>query len=215
MSKAYIYVVARDFGFAPNPFHGCCTLATCKPRIRSVAKRGDWVIGMGGTALKAVNKCVFAMCVTDHLNFNEYWKNPTYSGKRPVRNGSSVMLLGDNIYHTDSDGNWLQEDSHHSKSDGSPNPLNIETDTRVDRVLVSKHFYYFGNSAPCVPTNILDQIKYVNRRDHRTYPLSEAQPLIDWIEGSFGALKNQIASDPFNFSQSNKRYAGVGSKITD
>ncbi len=29
----------RDYGFAPNPFHGICTLATCKPVIRRVARR--------------------------------------------------------------------------------------------------------------------------------------------------------------------------------
>lgn len=43
--KLYSYVVARDFGFAPNPFHGYCTLATCKPDIRATASVGDWVIG--------------------------------------------------------------------------------------------------------------------------------------------------------------------------
>ena len=31
--KLYSYIVARDFGFAPNPFYGFCTLATCKPKI--------------------------------------------------------------------------------------------------------------------------------------------------------------------------------------
>ena len=34
MSRVYMYVVDRDFGFAPNPFHGVRTLATCKPPIR-------------------------------------------------------------------------------------------------------------------------------------------------------------------------------------
>ena len=47
MTKVYMYVVDRDFGFAPNPFHGFCTLATCKPRTRRVAKVGDWIVGMG------------------------------------------------------------------------------------------------------------------------------------------------------------------------
>ena len=30
----YEYVMTSDSGFAPNPFHGTCTLACCKPRIR-------------------------------------------------------------------------------------------------------------------------------------------------------------------------------------
>ena len=30
----YEYVMTSDSGFAPNPFHGACTLACCKPKIR-------------------------------------------------------------------------------------------------------------------------------------------------------------------------------------
>jgi len=48
MNSVFIYVVDRDFGFAPNPFHGYCTLATCKAKIRNQARVGDWVIGNGG-----------------------------------------------------------------------------------------------------------------------------------------------------------------------
>lgn len=40
-SNLYAYAITRDLGFAPNPFHGFCTLATCKPGIRKTAKVGD------------------------------------------------------------------------------------------------------------------------------------------------------------------------------
>ena len=70
MGRVYIYVVARDFGFAPNPFHGFCTLATCKPRIRRKAEVGDWVIGMGGDRLNATGRCIYAMRVSAKVNFN-------------------------------------------------------------------------------------------------------------------------------------------------
>src|SRR5712692_3617380 len=99
MSKLYMYVVDRDFGFAPNPFHGYCTLATCKPSIRARAQVGDWVVGMGGARLKATVQGVFAMVVDETLTFNGYWSNPVYLDKRPVRNGSSRMMVGDNIYY--------------------------------------------------------------------------------------------------------------------
>ena len=33
----------RDYGFAPNPYFGYCTLATCKPVIRRCAGVGDWI----------------------------------------------------------------------------------------------------------------------------------------------------------------------------
>ena len=39
--------MTRDYGFAPNPFFGFCTLANCKPKIRKSANVGDWIIGTG------------------------------------------------------------------------------------------------------------------------------------------------------------------------
>ncbi len=85
MSRVYIYVVARDFGFAPNPFHGTCTLATCKPGIRASASIGDWVIGVGGARLGATGKCIFAMQVSEKLTFDEYWIDVRFKDKKPVR----------------------------------------------------------------------------------------------------------------------------------
>ncbi len=101
MSHVFIYVVDRDFGFAPNPFHGYCTLATCKPGIRRKATIDDWIIGVGGTRLNATGRCVFAMRATQILTFNDYWFDVTYLDKRPVRNGSRKMMVGDNIYYYD------------------------------------------------------------------------------------------------------------------
>ena len=92
-----MFVVARDFGFAPNPFHGVCTLATCKPVIRRVAATGDWVLGVGGSRLRAEGRLVFGMQVSSALTYDEYWHDPRYRDKRPVRNGSRKMVVGDNI----------------------------------------------------------------------------------------------------------------------
>lgn len=139
-----MYVVDRDFGFAPNPFHGYCTLATCKPGIRSGAQVSDWVIGMGGARLEATGRWLFAMRVTETLSFNDYWLNPSHRDKKPVRNGSSKMIVGDNIYHCDAPAKgWIQADSHHSNPDGTPNPHNIANDTKADRLLLSRHFCGF------------------------------------------------------------------------
>ena len=55
----YIYVVDRDFGFAPNPFHGYCTLATCKPKIRNGASIGNWIMGIGGGSIKSFRQVYF------------------------------------------------------------------------------------------------------------------------------------------------------------
>lgn len=211
MSKVYMYVVDRDFGFAPNPFHGICTLATCKPRIRRVAKEFDWVIGMGGGRLKATGHCIFAMKVSRSITFNEYWTNSSYQDKRPVRNGSLKMIVGDNIYHQ-SHGEWQQLDSHHSHADGSPNTHNITNDTKADAVLVSDHFFYFGSAAVEIPTAILQRLGYKNPRSHRTFDSVFAQPLISFIETNFKF--NRVFGDPFDFEAASSRYSAENNKVT-
>jgi hypothetical protein len=208
-TRAFIYVVDRDFGFAPNPFHGFCTLATCKPRIRSVARPSDWIIGVGGSRLKATNRCIFAMQVSERISFNDYWENPEFSDKKPVRNGSARMLVGDNIYRY-MNSRWEQADSHHSLSDGSQNLINLRKDTSSNSVLISRHFFYFGKSAVEIPGDILEDMGYANARNHRTFKLSEARRLIEFINKY---PKNQVLDDPFDFHIAASRYAGVGSKV--
>lgn len=213
-AKAYFYVVARDFGFAPNPFHGVCTLATCKPDIRRVANEQDWIIGMGGSRLKATGRCVFAMQVTAALSFDEYWGHPDYRVKRPVRNGSQKTMVGDNIYHReDGKGLWIQEDSHHSRPDGTADAFNVQADTRTNRVLLSKRFVYFGRQAAVVPSAVLGAIGYVNGRGHRTYPIEECRPMLEWLQKELDASLNTILGDPFDFDLSSSRYAYKGNKI--
>ena len=215
MSRVYIYVVDRDFGFAPNPFHGYCTLATCKPGIRNKAGFDDWVIGMGGVRLKAVGRCIFAMRIGQKITFNEYWTNPAYLDKKPVRNGSQKMLVGDNIYHFDSlRKKWLQADSHHSNADGSVNIHNMHTDTKSDKVLLSQHFFYFGKEAPIVPVKLLEVIGYQNRRNYRVFDAKICTSLIKWLHNSFGKLLNQVPADPFDFADSQKRYSVATNKIS-
>jgi Nucleotide modification associated domain 2 len=212
MSKIYIYVVERDFGFAPNPFHGYCTLATCKPRIRNTARVNDWVIGMGGCRLKATGRCIFAMCVTEVITFNEYWSRPEFIDKKPVINGSRKMMVGDNIYHKTSDNIWHQALSHHSSEDGSIGLVNLKRDTSSEQVIISRCFYYFGKDAPIVPTNILNSIGYKNQRGHRTFDDKKAAPIVDWLKERNESF-NQVVADPFDFSKSEKRYSGSGNKL--
>lgn len=212
--KVYIYVVDRDFGFAPNPFNGFCTLACCKPKIRSVAKAGDWVFGIGGTRLKATGKCIYGMQVSEHVTFDEYWADTKFRAKRPIRNGSRTVMLGDNIYHRDGTTSpWQQEDSHHSRPDGSPDVTNITNDTQKNKVLISNRFIYFGSQAPLVPEPIFDEMGYENRRAHRTYKASDAVPLLNWFEAFNPDRADHVRGDPFQFRQSGARYSSGTNKI--
>jgi hypothetical protein len=199
--------VDRDLGFAPNPFHGYCSLATCKPGIRKSASINDWVIGMGGGRLKATGCCVYAMRVDEKISFNEYWNNPIYNDKKPVRNGTKRMLVGDNIYHQNENGEWLQANSHHSHEDGSINMHNVVNDTQSNNVLISRHFYYFGQSAPQVPDNILDAIGYKNQRNYRVFASAECEPFLQWLRCHYQQSLNQVLAKPFDFDKSHVRYS--------
>ena len=215
MPRVYMYVVDRDFGFAPNPFHGVCTLATCKPIIRRTAQVGDWIIGMGGRRLNATGNCIFAMQVDECVTFDAYWNDPRFRDKRPIRNGSKKMMVGDNIYHRVSPAaQWQQEDSHHSLPDGSPNIHNLEQDTQTNRVLISRKFLFFGSDAPSVPVDILSGLGYQNGRSHRVFDLAECSPLLDWMKGGFGSDFGCVLADPFDFSISTMRYSVSDNRVT-
>jgi hypothetical protein len=151
--RLYSYVVARDFGFAPNPFSGFCTLATCKPEIRKRADTGDWVIGTGSKQRQRGNRMVFAMRVTEINTFNEYWEDSRFRSKRPYLLSSKKLAFGDNIYFK-KNGVWHQENSHHSHANGKPNQANISHDTRTDRVLISDDYAYWGGAGPIIPAAI-------------------------------------------------------------
>lgn len=149
--KLFSYIVARDYGFAPNPFFGFCTLATCKPQVRAKAAIGDWVVGTGAKGkYNLAGSLIYAMKVEEILTFDEYWADPRFACKRPVLNGSLKQLYGDNIYRRRGK-RWLQSDSHHSFEDGRPNPRNIERDTSANRMLISRTFAYFGDAAIAIP----------------------------------------------------------------
>lgn len=210
----YVYVVDRDFGFAPNPYHGCCTLATCVPRIRASAKIGDWIMGVGGSRLKATGRSIYLMKVSEVLTFNDYWSDVRFYRKKPVRNGSLVMMVGDNVYRQDADSKvWLQLDSHHSNPDGTTNHNNLKTDTSSEYVLVSDHFYYFGKSAPKVD---LESIGYKNHRGHSKMLLSNNNvfDFIGGIEQNYKMEMNLVLDDPFDFLGASRRVDQATRKIS-
>ena len=119
MSRLFSYVVDHDYGFAPNPFDGFCTLAKCKYRkegqrrrnIVELAEIGDWVIGTGGVKRESSGHgtLLYAMRVDEKLTLREYYEDKRFSGRKEN----------------------TPDESH-------------RTDTYA---LISRHFYYFGKNA--------------------------------------------------------------------
>jgi len=198
----YSYKMPRDYGFAPNPFYGTCTLATCKPDIRKGATLGDWVLGFGSKKNENEEKLIYAMRVDKKITFDEYWHGADYQCKKPVMNGSLKQNYGDNIYHHNKNGEWEQVDSHHSSENGEVNKLNLSRDTSCDAVLLSTYFWYFGRDAIAVPEKLGDLIPRC--RNYIKQYVSES-PLDEWLESLPG---KGFISEPAKFSEEFKRYDG-------
>lgn len=194
MAKGYSYVVARDYGFAPNPFWGILTLATCKPKIRKRANVGDFVIGHSPAS--DGNKIIYIMRVGMIISFDEYWNDSKYSIKRPVMNGSLVRMYGDNIYHHNEKDEWIQEDSHHSLENGVVNKDNLKRDTgTTNNVLIADEFIYLGKSRIDFPDEFKSCIcKHIGEKsiDGET-----AQKLWDYLESQYP--QKGLIDDPIKF----------------
>ncbi len=94
----FSYVITHDFGFAPNPFGGLLTLATCKPKFRLSAAKGDFVVGTGSAATVGNQKLVYAAKVDEVISIEDYSRLAEYEIKRPAGGTPWWRKHGDNIY---------------------------------------------------------------------------------------------------------------------
>lgn len=200
----YSYRIEHDYGLAPNPFWGYCTLAVCKPKIRNNKNLeiGDWIFAQGSKSLGNLNHLMLAMQVEEKLTFEEYWNDSRFELKKPVVNGTLAQMYGDNFYHKDSDGNWIQENSAHSTSDCEVNQKHLETDTNGEFVLISKNFYYFGDSSFLdeqvkIPEKYLDVFSDNGRGMMSvSIPNDLALEFLEWIQENFD---KGIHGDPIDW----------------
>ena len=148
--KLFSYVVRSDNGFAPNPFWGTCTLATCKPEIRRLAQVGDCIAGTGSRTDGRHEHLVFVMFVTEAMTFSEYWQDEWFANKKPIEpiRPGDKNACGDNIYYKLGPDRWHQRTSFHGES-------HLPTDTKVDRILASTDFTYWGGAGPKIPNRFL------------------------------------------------------------
>ncbi|WP_299309670.1 hypothetical protein [uncultured Croceicoccus sp.] len=192
----YSYVIDHDFGFAPNPFFGACTLATCKPQIRERASSGDHVMGTGCAKRGRSGRFVYMMRIDEIIEYDDYWADERFKKKRPTLHRGIAHGFGDNIYHRDADGSWQQANSLHTFPDGSPNPYNREHDTHSRKVLIGREFVYFGGDGPLVPAEFRDWKgdDVCGKRGYRRhFAAGLAEAVIEWGMGLGSGLKGTPA----------------------
>jgi hypothetical protein len=150
--RLFSYTIPVDDGAAPNPFRGMCSLAICKPAIRRVAKRDDWVAGLGSKNAPSGNlsgRLVYAMRVDEVLSLRDYDLEAVSRWPDRIPKSGSLDLsekLGDCIYDYS-----LGTPSQRS---GVHKPENVTKDLGGENVLLSWDFYYFGRQAKELPQHL-------------------------------------------------------------
>lgn len=163
------YKVKHDTGFAPNPYFGILTLATCKPAIRRSSKIrvGDWIAGWTAASSPKYStpvgkeRLVYLACISEIITFEQYWNN--FPQKRPsISNGKeSPEYYGDNIYEPDctSPLGFKRVTTIFHCSEKSMN-----RDLGGENVIICKKFYYFSAAnALEIPQNIKKDFNNVLR----------------------------------------------------
>jgi hypothetical protein len=176
--RLFTYTIPVDDGAAPNPFRGLCTLAICKPGIRSAASKGDWVAGLGSRNAPSGDlsrRLVYAMRVSEVVTMPDYDRLAPSRWPSRIPNIVSNDLserLGDCLYDF-SAASPRQRSGVHDQG-------NQPTDLRGKNVLVSTHFYYFGAKAIPLPAPLYPICH--QRQGHRS-DLNDpyVESFISWI----------------------------------
>ena len=196
--KLYSYIVTHDTGFAPNPFWGCCTVATCKPDIRRNAQVGEWIIGLSPKV--SDNRVIFAMEVDEILDFASYYRDSRFANKIPDYSRPEVVWkAGDNIYKPLAEGEFQQLRSTHSHRH-EENAEMKEHDLHSTNVLIARKFHYFGGSGPELPPH-LDNLKVgVGHKNHFS------QETIDHFLVSISSYPQGVIAPPTSWPASDKSW---------
>jgi len=133
--RVYVYKLTVDSGGAPCVNGGLLTLALCKPRIRTSARRGDLIIGFGANGPPMANRLIYIAEVTEEpLVHGSYYENAAYSAR------------GDCIYERASDGQFVRRATarFHNDSDHRERDLGSWPAYQKATVLLSRDFQYLG-----------------------------------------------------------------------
>lgn len=177
--KICSYTMTVDTGFAPNPFHGCCTLAACTPNHQGAKlEQGDWIAGFF-TDDRGLPYLVYAMQLElPRIGYDDYYHADRFQKKKPCSAGPAEYRCGDNIYHRDANGKWVRDWSPYHQD-----ACSMEQDTRRAIVYIGSVYTYLGEKAYCNP--LPDKLRSVRNSRGIKYT-KEDDPLFaryrHWLE---------------------------------
>lgn len=189
----FSYTIPFDDGAAPNPYWDILTLAICKPVIRRTAKVGDWIVGTGSKKSPIgdiQHKIVYVMKVTDKKSLKEYdtFCKQHLPNKIPDINNKNLLYhIGDCIYDYSKGNEPILRPSVHGLG-------NRDTDLGGENVLLSDHFFYFGNNPHDLPKKFHRLIK--PNQGHRSRSNDDiVEEFIDWFD-SLNLTVNKLYGSP-------------------
>jgi hypothetical protein len=183
--RLFCYKQTHDTGFAPNPFHGHCTLATCKPGMRRSKRVGDWVAGFTseqvtkGRDQVGKERLIYLMQISEVLPMEWYFTDPRFEVKKASRpddtNAPCISTIGDNIYELVNNV-WIQHPNwSHDKDER-------ETDLSGKNALIAEDFYYFGIDPLVIPDEIRPRIPVFQAcHGWRTRDQAIVQAFLDYV----------------------------------
>lgn len=192
--RLFAYKMTNDSGFAPNPFWGRLTLATCKPEMRKAKVKGDWIAGFTSTKLcgdqVGSERLVYLMQVADKVSIEDYFLDPKFRDKRPGED-SAAQRRGDNIYRPRKRGavnpaDFVQvaNESHYDEPSMCTVGESRKTDISGKFVLIADRFVYFGANARPIPTEIRPKVPYGQHPSgYRTHDAQLAKQFIEYVCG--------------------------------
>jgi len=192
--RLFSYKMTNDSGFAPNPFWGRLTLATCKPEIRKAKRVGDWIAGFTSRELcrdpVGSERLVYLLQVAEKMPIGDYFLDPKFRNKIP-RNGTLAKRRGDNIYKPRKKGAVLPRDFEQLANEShydEPARCSVGESTKIDIggkfVLIADRFTYFGRDALDIPPEFRPKIpKGQHPSGYLTHDVELAKLFIDYVLG--------------------------------
>lgn len=171
------YTVVHDYGFAPNPFWGRCTLAACTPNHQGIRlEPGVWIMGHSDAAHG--KRLVYAMRLAEVLGLDAYFHDERFQRKKPRLDRTWKEECGDNIYYREG-GEWVQAPTLFHDDD-----KRRAQDTSYAIVFISNHFYYFGENAIEIPAKFAGLVR--DRQGCKVnHDADLVKAFIAWLKSSF------------------------------
>lgn len=190
--ELFSYKMTHDKGFAPNPFGHTLTLATCKPQIRKVKHKGQWIAGFTSVTLNGdqlgEERLVYLMRIGEKCHLRDYFIDPRFQDKIPdARLNDPISEVGDNIYRPIVPGAFEPshfeqlKNPHHWGTCGQSD-FDRNRDISGQNVLIADLFYYFGSCALTLPADCRPYLPKGQSAHGRRTPPDQAERFIRFIQ---------------------------------